>query len=196
VPAASVSPAVQAIADKMRGIQSLQVRMRQTKTLSVLAETVTSDGTLTFVRPRRLVIDLAGEAGTTLIIDGDAMTTVFKALGATERTSLSKDPRGRVVAEHLFLLLDLEPKALAAVHEVAVLSEKPLKIRLTPRPETLARILNKIEARFDVLGFVDELTIFERNGDQTRWQFDSARVNQAIPESVFRPRPESSPARK
>ena len=195
-PPASVSPAVAAIADKMRGIQSLQVRMRQTKTLAVLAETVVSEGTLTFARPRRLAIDLQGEGGTTLIIDGDAMVTVYKALGTTERTSLSKDPRGRAVAEHLFLLLDADPKALAAVYDVAVLTEKPLRIRLTPRADALRKMLAKVEARFDALGFVDELVLSEKNGDQTRWQFDSPRVNEAVPESVFGPATGTTPTRK
>ena len=114
-PVPAVAPALQAVADKMRAIRTLQVRMRQEKEIRVLAETVKSTGTLTFARPRRLAIDLQGEGGTKLVIDGDAMITVYKALGRTERTSLSKDPRARAVAEHLFLLLEAEPKALAAV---------------------------------------------------------------------------------
>ena len=184
---ATASPAAQAIADKMRSIETLQVRMRQEKELQVLAETVKTEGTLTFARPRRLAIDLKGEAGATLIIDGDTMITVYKTLKRTERTSLSKDPRARAVAEHLFLLLEAEPKALAAVYDVTVLEEKPLTIRLVPRSDALAGILARVEARFDGRGFVDRLILFEKNGDLTRWEFDTPRINEPVPNSAFEP---------
>ena len=180
-----LSPAIALVAEKMRAIKTLQVELREEKELKVLAEKVQARGTLVFARPRRLAIDLQGEGGTTLVIDGNTMPTVYKALKRTERVDLAKDPRARAVAEHLFLLLEAEPEALAAIYDLAVLEEKPLTMVLTPRPEALAKILRKVEARFDERGFVDRLALFEQNGDVTRWNFSAPHINEPVSESAF-----------
>jgi len=187
--APTVNPELAAISREMRAIFTLSAHMHQTKTLSVLDEVVESDGTLVFARPRRLAMDLAGEGGNTLIIDGDTMTMVYKALSNTERTLLSRDPRARAVAEHLFLLLEANPEALAPLYSLDVQHKAPLKIRLTPKAEALARILSFVDATFDKRGFVTELLLEETNGDTTRWTFDNPKINQPVSDNAFRVAP-------
>ncbi|MBI5509350.1 MAG: outer membrane lipoprotein carrier protein LolA [Deltaproteobacteria bacterium] len=173
------------IARKMQEIKSLTAHLRQTKEIKILAEVAQSEGTLTFVRPRRLAIDLEGPGGTTMVIDGDQMTLVFKAVRRTERKSLAKDPRARAVAEHLFLLLEAEPQALQQTYDLKVVSDKPLAVRLVPRAAVLAKILRQVQARFDPRGFVDLLVVEETNGDVTRWQFEDTHINPPVPETAF-----------
>ena len=180
-----VPPEVRAVADRMHGIRTLRVTMRQEKEMQVFGEVVRSTGTLTIARPRRLAMDLEGPGGTRLVIDGDRMGIHYKALGRTERMSLSQDPRAKAVADHLFLFLDLDPEALDETYLLEVRSVRPVVVHLTPRPDALRRIIARVEIRFDDRGFVDELLLVEGNGDRTRWMFDDPVVDQPVDPAAF-----------
>src|SRR5690606_24127919 len=121
----------------MAKVGTLQVNMRQQKEMSVFGEMLEAEGRLVMARPRQLMMDLSGPGGTRLVVKGNAMTIHYKALNKTERFDLSKDPRARAIADHLFLLLEADPEALQATYSVEVSSEKPLTIRLVPKPDTL-----------------------------------------------------------
>jgi len=164
----------------MRNISTLQVNMEQTKALVSLAEKVQAKGTLCFARPRRLAMDLNGPGGTQLVIDGDLLTMTYKALKKTETTNLTRDPRGRAIAEHLFLLLEAEPQQLTQIYGLTVVKEQPLRVELTPKSEALSRIIKRVEARFHNKGFVEHLVLEEQNGDSTVWEFSSPRLNQPL----------------
>lgn len=176
---------IDAFAKKMRDVQTLQTSMRQEKEIAALEETIKTTGTLAFARPQRLCMNLTGSGGTTLIIDNDRMTTIYKALNKRETTRLSTDPRARAVAEHLFLLLQAQPEALASVYELHLLHEQPLVLQLVPRAPALAKILKNIEAELDPRGFVKRLFLQEGNGDVTRWYFEQPRINEPLTDACF-----------
>lgn len=186
---ASVPPELQQVADAMQSVQSLRVQMRQTKEMQVFGEPMIATGSLIFVRPRRLRMDLRGDGGSTLIIDGDTLTLHHVDLNRTEHLSLGRDARARAVAEHLFLLLEAKPEALASVYEVNVTTRSPLQARLVPKAEALRRIIAYVDARFDDRGFVDLLVMNETNGDATRWEFTAPQINTAVADSTFRLQP-------
>jgi len=181
-----IPPELAAIASKMQQIQTLQVTMHQKKEMKIFGEVLESTGTLVFARPRRLAMDLTGPGGNTLIVDGDQMIMHYKALKKTERMSLSGDPRAKAVAEHLFLLLDAEPRALLGVYDITIENKKPLIIRLVPKAEALRRLIAHVDTRFDARGFVDELVMHEPGGDTTRWLFADPVLNEKIPEARFK----------
>lgn len=181
-----VPPALRKVADRMRAIHNLQVQLKQEKELAAFGDIIRTQGRMAFARPRKLLMDLSGLGGTTLIIDGDRLTMHYKALGKTEVTELSRDPQARAVAEHLFLLLKADPGPLAEVYTLAVTSESPLTVRLKPKGAALRKIINYVDARFDALGFVSSMTLAEAAGDETRWTFHSPLINQPLPENLFR----------
>lgn len=181
----SIPPELAAMAVKMREVRSLTARVRQEKELAALAEVVRNDGRFAFERPRRLEMDLDGAGGTRLVIDGDTMAMTYKGVGRTERMQLSRDPRARAVAEHLFLLLDADPAELAKVYRLQVLQAKPLRIRLEPLAEALANIIAHVDADLDARGFVSMISIVEVNGDRTVWRFDAPTLNAPVPPQRF-----------
>ncbi len=181
----AIPPELAAMAAKMQSVRTLTARVRQEKELSALAEVVRNDGSFAFERPRRLAMDFDGPGGTRLVIDGDQMTMQYKGLGKVERTQLSRDPRARAVAEHLFLLLDADPPSLAEVYGLTVVGKRPLRVRLTPKAEALRQILAHVDAEIDERGFVSTLAIVEANGDRTVWRFESPAVNAAVPPERF-----------
>jgi outer membrane lipoprotein-sorting protein len=183
--AAEIPPELAAVAAKMRGVRTISASLHQEKELAALAEVVRNEGTFAFERPRRLAMDLSGAGGTRLVVDGDVMVMQYKGVGRTERTQLSRDPRARAVAEHLFLLLDADPPVLAKVYRLTVLRQSPLRVRLTPLADALARVLAHVEADIDGRGFVSAMTITEGNGDRTVWRFDRPVINQPIPAERF-----------
>ncbi len=184
--APTIPPELAAVAAKTRTIHSLEVRMHQEKKLAAFGETLSADGTLAFARPRRLAMDLSGDGGTKLVIDGDQMMMHYKALAKTERLSLAKDPRARAVAEHLFLLLDADPVALAEIYHLEVRAAAPLLVRLKPKSPALARLIAHVDARFDARGFVDEMTMTESGGDTTRWLFRDPVLNREPSPELFK----------
>jgi outer membrane lipoprotein-sorting protein len=184
---APVDDGPQAIAVRARHVQTLRARMLQEKELAVLGDVIRSEGTFLFERPRRLRMDLGGDSGTVLVIDGDRMVTHYKGLGKTERVRLSRDERASHVADHLFLLLDGDPVALGKVYEVEVRGREPLQVRLTPRSDGLAKVIRYVDAELDRRGFVASITVREANGDRTAWRFVDAVVNARLPASSFAP---------
>ncbi len=184
-PVPAIPPELLAMAAKMHEVKSLTARVRQEKELAALAEVVRNDGRFAFERPRRLEMDLDGPGGTRLVIDGDTMAMTYKGVGRTERMQLSRDPRARAVAEHLFLLLDAEPSELAKVYGLEVLQPKPLRVRLEPLAPALAQIIAHVDADLDPRGFVSMITIVEAGGDRTVWRFEAPVLNVAVPPQRF-----------
>jgi len=181
----AIPPELAVMAAKMREVRSLTARVRQEKELTALAEVVRNDGRFAFERPHRLEMDLDGPGGTRLVIDGDDMAMTYKGVGRTERMQLSRDPRARAVAEHLFLLLDADPNELAKIYGLEVLQAKPLRVRLKPLAPALAGIIAHVDADLDPRGFVSMITIVEANGDRTVWRFDAPTLNAVIPAQRF-----------
>jgi outer membrane lipoprotein-sorting protein len=182
----ALPPALARLAESAGAIQTLSAELEQEKELAAFAEVTRSRGTFRFARPRRLRLDLDGVGGSTMLIDNDTMTVRYKTSGRVERTPLSSDAKARVVADHLFLLLSADPRALAPIYEVAVLEERPLlRIRLTPRAPALAKILASITASIDARALVHELVIREANGDRTRWRFTHHHLNEPLPDKLF-----------
>jgi len=177
--------ALEAVAAKMRTLISLQVDMRQEKEMAIFGETLRSRGTLVLARPRRLAMDLDGAGGSTLVIDGDRMAMHYKALDKTERFDLTKDPRAKAIADHLFLLLDADAAGLQETYALEVAATEPLQITLTPKPEALRRIIAQVTLRFDRNHFVDKLIIQEAGGDRTIWWFDDPVVDRPIDPERF-----------
>ena len=188
-PAPPIPPELADLAERMRTVRSLAARVYQEKEIAALAEVVRNEGRFAFARPRRLAMDLDGPGGTLLVLDGDTMTVRYKGLDRTETTRLSVDPRARAVAEHLFLLLDADPPALARVYRMEVLGRRPLEVRLTPLAEALSRIIGHVDAQLDPRGFVSTLVIVEANGDRTRWSFREPVINAPLPSDLFSPPP-------
>ncbi len=174
------------LAKHVQDIRTLQAKMVQRKEITVLGEAIETTGTIALARPRRLVIDLQGAGGTTLIIDGDQMTTHYRALGRTDRVRLSADARAASVAEHLFLLLEGDPSAMKKTYDLKESSTKPLRLRLTPRAEALRRVIAHVDTTFDPRGFVAQIVIAEASGDRTTWTFSEVKLNADIPPDRFR----------
>jgi len=173
------------MAAKMKQVQTLSVAMHQEKTLLAFGDTLQADGRLVFARPRRLWMDLTGPGGTTLAINDAQMAVHYKTLDKTEHHDLRRDPRAKAVAEHLFLLLDADPVALAAVYAVSLLKSQPLTVRLVPLAPALHDVISSVEAQIDANGFVSRLELLEANGDKTVWRFSAPVINQPVADSLF-----------
>ncbi|MEK7704268.1 MAG: outer membrane lipoprotein carrier protein LolA [Myxococcota bacterium] len=182
---AALPPELAAIATQMKSVTTLQAHVRQDKVLAVFAETMTSEGSLAFARPRSLWLDFGGTDGTTLVVNGDAMALRYKALARTERYSLSRDTRAKAIAEHIFLLLEADPAALATVYALTVTSKAPVAVQLRPRAAALAAIITEIDAQFDGRGLVRRMVIHEAGGDLTRWTFTDVQTNVQLPADRF-----------
>lgn len=180
-----IPPELEKVARTMAAVSSLRVTMQQQKEMSVFGEVLEATGELVLLRPRQLMMDLTGPGGTRLVVNGDTMAIHYKALGKTERFSLSRDPRAKALADHLFLLLEADPKALQGTYAVQITGRKPLQIRLVPKPEALRKVIRHVNVRFDARGFVDHLVLQEGNGDVTRWTFGDPVLNTKIPPHTF-----------
>lgn len=178
-------PELRAVAARMRAIKTLQVSMHQQKEMSVFGEVIKSTGTLTLARPRRMVMDLEGPGGTRLVIDGNQMSMHYKALNKTERFDLTRDPRAKAIADHMFLLLDADPDALSGTYGIEVTARSPLRVRLVPQPAALRKLIRHVDIRFDHTQLIAELVIQEENGDVTRWLFTNPVVNEEIEATRF-----------
>lgn len=181
----ALAPELAALAAKMKSVTTLRADVHQDKVLAAFSETITSTGSLVFARPRNLWLDFAGPDGTTLVVNGDEMALRYTALARTERYRLSRDLRAKAIAEHIFLLLEADPRALGEVYVLELVAKSPMTLRLRPRAEALAAVIATIEAQFDERGLVHRMEIHEAGGDLTRWVFSNVRTNTPVPTERF-----------
>jgi outer membrane lipoprotein-sorting protein len=165
-------------------VKSVSAEFEQEKHMKILARPLVSKGVFYFQSPESLRWEYKTPIRSILLMHG----------GVTKRYIQSQDglveETGGAVQSMQFVLQEITQWMAGRFDENATFAaelEPNRKIVLTPRHKSVAALIQRIElALSDQPGVIDSVTIFESQDSFTRLTFHNARLNQNIPESLFK----------
>lgn len=166
------------------GIQSVRADFTQEKHLQILAEPLVSEGRLLFAAPDRLRWEYTSPLPSVLLMDGSRVQR-FVRTGATwtEDASAALPAMSFVMQEISRWMsgrFDENPDFEARLAPGG-------RIVLTPRKETLATVIQKIDLQLSATpGVIETVSVYEDDRNFTRLVFTQVQVNAPIDPARFR----------
>ena len=188
-PACAQDTTLESLLEEFSGLPGLEARFREEKRIALLALPVRSEGRIWFAHPGRLMRRVTSpDPSAALIADGQLR---MRSGGRTEELSIDTNPVLRGFDESFRAVLAGNRETLERFYEAELSPGEgdTWNLRLTPRNRDLARFVREIRMRGHGVS-IDEMTMIEVNGDQTRTEFfevnTSRRFSAAESRSVFR----------
>ncbi len=173
--AATLDQVLDTIQSKYQHLTTLSARFTQTTKLEVLGKTITSTGTLQLKKPGKMRIDYDGATGKSYISNGKTLWVVDKA---TKQTDSFKIGSSEVPKEALTFL-----NGFGDIRTTyGVDAWKGWGMRLIPMKPTSYTALG---TTFRPSGILQELTIYNRSGNVSRYLFSDIQENTDLPDSQF-----------
>jgi len=186
-PAAEDGPALLArINAKNVSVTSLQAAFTQVKESSLFASSITSTGTIAFVRPSKLRWEFTSKPRSVLVVNGDKVTLSYPDLGKSETFDRARDPSLGALFDQLFVWLGAADPAKVFADYAVARAPGPAALAFTPLREPVKSALVRVTVTFDpVTLLAQKVEIDEKTGDRTVVTFSTAVVNAAVPDALF-----------
>ncbi len=158
--------------------QTMQAEFVQTTYVEILGKTITRPGRFFYAKGGKLRIEYGGEPMTHYIIDGEQLwiwNPKEKQLNAYDLNAVG------IPAEALSFLGGLGN--LSEIFHVEESTKKGILI-LKPKTKTSYKLLR---CRFDEKNYLSEMTIQNKSGNKTRYQFFNVTPNVSLPAAIFQP---------
>ena len=172
---------IRSAADK---VNSISAEFVQEKHLPILARPLVSKGVFYFSKPDSLRWEYRTPVRSILLMHGGTLRRYRQSGdGLKEDAGAGMQAMQFVMAEitHWFGGRFEQSRMFAAR------LEKGRKIVLSPKEKSFARVIQRIELLLsEQPGIIDSVTIYESSDSFTRLYFKKARLNEALPESLFR----------
>jgi outer membrane lipoprotein-sorting protein len=164
-------------------IRSIQAEFTQHKEMRMLVRPIVSEGRFYFQKPGSLRWEYTSPVKSVLLMHDGSVRRFFQQSGDwTEDTTAGLQAMDVVMEEITRWLngrFDDNPVFLAELVPGRL-------IRLTPKSESMAGIIQRIELVLaDRPGVLEQVVIYESEASLTRLLFSGSQVNLDIPESVF-----------
>lgn len=167
-------------------LKTLTARFTETSTSALLVKPLTASGTLTVVRPSRMVLHYSTPERRTMLIDGDVMRTVWPSRGIDQKSAVGQAQR-RIQS----YFVDSSPKELRSHFDILARTNdergERYHITFVPRRKQIKEGLARLElwlSRDSVL--LSSMRMTFPNGDVKQMEFADVALNPAIDPSVFR----------
>ncbi len=197
-PAATTEPAApttqlsaQQLADiqsKLHQVQSVQADFVQEKRLSIMSHTITLSGRFALAKPDRFIWIVDQPVRYAIRIQGEEVQQWDQDTNKVETNHLGGDPTFKAVANQMQAWFLGDYEVLAKSYDVQLLSEKPLSLGFTPAADSMvAAVVKHVAITFaEDERYIDQIVVDEVGGDKTTLKFIGARVNEAVPDDVWR----------
>ncbi len=169
------------VAVAQKKVQTLEASFRQEKTSGLLAAPEVSFGTFVFSRPNRAVWRYEKPKAVEMLVSDGWLTTWYPELNRAERIEVKR------FEERIFRYLGATTGAIADLDayfdfRLVNVKAKPFyTLILTPKGERVARRVRRIEVNVDRDTYLTtSLDYTEGDGDRTRYDFSSIRVNEPL----------------
>jgi len=169
-PASAQTTTLESLLEAFSGLPGLEARFREEKRIALLAVPVRSEGQIWFAHPDRLMRRVTRpEASATLIDQGQLR---MQSGGRTQALSIDENPVLRGFVESFRAVLGGNRETLERFYQAELTAGEgdAWELRLTPRNEALRGFIREIRMRGHGVS-IDEMTMTEVNGDETRTEF-------------------------
>jgi outer membrane lipoprotein-sorting protein len=183
--AASLEQVIKKVQEQQKKTMTLQASFRQEKELALLAKPEVSTGTFTYSRPSNVLWTYDAPKRVQMVIAGGMMTTYYPELLKAERIDV------RRFEDRIFKYMG----ATGAIDELAryfdfTFTDSKTKsvyvLDLTPKTKAVSKRVQRIKLWIDKTTFLtSKIEYVEGDGDITRYEFTSIRINEPIPASRF-----------
>lgn len=164
---------------KVAQIKNLRADFVQKRFWSSLKEPLITRGTVSFTPPDRLQWKTLPPVDSELILTGKRAIIRYPALKTEEAFDFSSQPGMGMAFENILAVFQGNFEKLEPLYDVSVLKTKPLRIRLQPKSEKLARILENLELTFRPDFVLETVVLHEAGGDRTEITFQNQKVEPA-----------------
>ncbi len=170
-------------AARIRTISSDFIQERQT---SMLKEPLTATGKFYFEKPRRMRWEFLKPSRSGFSIDGERARRWKDDPGQWQQFDVRREPAVRAMTEQIFAWAEGDFPWIEKRYEIAIRSEEPLVVELSPRvPEEKKYIRHLLISFSPDLAYVDSVEIRDRDGDSVRIRFIHVALNTTLPENLF-----------
>ncbi|GEM_PF-3149494 len=185
--AADAPPEAVAAWEAMSQVRSLQAKFVQVQHRSLLSKPLESSGTLAFTRPDRILWRVEQPAASVFVIDGTKVGMAYPDLGVREEMDLEGNPDAERLTRGLMVWLAGDLAQVTRDYHVAWQAGPPSVATLTPKDETLAALLSKLE--LTVSGdppTVDAVVMHEPDGDRVEITLTDLVLDPNLPPDTFK----------
>lgn len=176
----------QRIRDAAAQVETLSSQFRQEKYLSMFAETLQSSGQFYYQRPDQLRWELLQPVVSGFVLKGQKGRRWHARVKGSESFKLDQDPAMSLIAEQLFAWARADLDWLQQHYRIDMVSEQPIRLRLTPPQGQTGGFLNHLMIQFaQSASYVAEVEIHEQDGDYTRIIFNDTQMNTPIESELF-----------
>lgn len=165
-------------------ISSVEAGFTQIKQMEILAKPLVSKGKLYYQAPGSLRWEYSSPVWSVLLVHGSSISRYVKRGDAVVQDSAARLQSMRVVIQEIALWMkgnfDTNPAFRAELRAGRT-------ILLTPKEKGMSDIITKIELKLsDRPGVIRSVTIYESEKSRTVISFSDVKLNEKIPEAVFR----------
>ena len=181
---ASAPADVEAFMRGFRSLKGFEAKFVETKTMSLLAIPLVTEGRLFFAPPGRLLRQVDKPQPARVLVTPKEVT--MRAAGQTQRLDLAARPEVRSLVSSLLSLMSGDLAALRATYEVAYTTGSDgWRLDLAPRSKRVAALVKGM--RFEGAGqVVKRITIEEASGDRATTEIVEAHPNRRFSAAELR----------
>jgi outer membrane lipoprotein-sorting protein len=171
---------------RQAAVRTLQADFKQEKSLAMLTEPQLSHGTFAFEKPDKVLWRYTDPTPVTMLIASGRMTTWYPNLSRAETLEVSR------FQDRIFKYMG----AANAIGELATWfnfrfsdrkGEPTWRLELLPKTSQVSKRVKAITIWIDRTSYMtSKFEYVEADGDITRYEFSSIRVNEPVPPSTFK----------
>lgn len=177
------------LSKRLGAMKTLRCNFEQKKYLEVFEDVVTSQGTLALAVPDKLRWEYVKPVKSVLTVNGrQAMRAKTSRKGVTTRTTfcLDDEPVTAITTQQVFLWSRGDFAKARDGYDLALVTEKPLVVRATPKEERLKKIVASIDLTFSYdRNLLTGVTLVEKSDAKTVISFQDVEVDPELAETVF-----------
>ncbi len=177
------------VARDFAALKTLRAKFEQKKKLDVLEEEAVSRGSLAVAMPSKLRWEYAEPIKTLLVVNGDRARrerTSRKGEVTSTTFALKEDPVAAATTEQVFLWVGGRTAEAAKSHDIGLESEKPLRVRATPKDERVAKVIVDVDLEFSGDPVVlSRIVLNETSKTRTEISFSSVERNPDLAADLF-----------
>ena len=179
-----------AVLERLRGVAAgvLSVRsdFTQEKRLALFDETLRSRGKLSLKKPDKLRWEYTEPSASGFSVNGAKGKRWSEFSERADSVDVARDMALRLVSEQLLAWASVDVERLGRGFALALTSETPVVLRLTPQDKRLREAIQSVEITFAA----DERSIAtvevrEQGDDYTRIRFENPILNEPIDDALF-----------
>lgn len=174
-PSSAVEDTIKQVFDAARSIQHMEAQFTQIKELQAFKEPVTSTGTLVYDRDGKVVWSYQTPARMNFELAGSMARIIYPDLGEEQEFNLEADERFRPMVESMFVWLNGDLSTVTESYEMGA-GPDPQTLQMSPRDELVKGFVQRIVLHYEEGLQVDEVRIYEPDGDSTIIHFTYTNV--------------------